>query len=668
MKKTILIFYILVLVAVNLFVIYPYFFQDYPRWISSIEVGFITMGRWFAEEFLRSWWIPQWYAGIPFHLVYTPLIPGLTALVGLLIDSFGQAYHIVAGTAYILVPVSLFFFLKKLTKSSLAAFAGSFFFSIAPTFGLLFPELHKALIDELSLWRLIILVYYGEAPHTLAQAFFLPAALFAIKALEEKRFRWIFLSSLFFALTALSNPIGLIGGLILLGVIFFSWGLWKGDWGSAAASGIKIIGLGYLFSTFWYNPSFIVNNLVGEGSQIGSELFLYFPWRFLLFVFGAITMIYLLRLFVSRIEWGIALLWFLVMLILLGSFYYFGITLVPQVRRFVVELDLAAAAVLALLIRDISFRLHAKLLREIPRRSLELVLSLAVVLTAIGFFLSYVRVIDWFMKYGAPKKPISIEELREYKLTQWLKENTVDTDRVFLSANYTFWLNYFTDIWQLRGSHFQASVHPWEPHAGYQITAGKDGEISVLWAKIFNLRYLVVNPLNSFIHYQDYRYPEKFTGLLSEAGRVKEDIIYEVADLPGLARSVEMDSALSLSVPKNGIDQAAIEIYLDWLENGEKLEFEKISNDRYKIEGDLKTGEGIRVGLSYARGWRARDTRGNVIRIRKDPLGFILLEVPQAGRGLFTLSYFPPIEVWIGVMATIVTISSLIFIKFTFRK
>ncbi len=70
MKRNFLVFVFLsILVGLNLFVIYPYFFQDFPLWISSIEVGYITMGRWFAESFLRSWWLPQWYAGIPFSSI-----------------------------------------------------------------------------------------------------------------------------------------------------------------------------------------------------------------------------------------------------------------------------------------------------------------------------------------------------------------------------------------------------------------------------------------------------------------------------------------------------------------------------------------------------------------------------------------------------------------------
>ncbi|MCK4588325.1 hypothetical protein KAT60_00725 [Candidatus Woesebacteria bacterium] len=659
MKRIFSIFVFLsILVGLNLFVIYPYFFQDFPLWISSIEVGYITMGRWFAENFLRSWWLPQWYAGIPFHLVYVPLVPALTALVGNLIGNFGQGYHIVVGVAYVLVPVSLFFFLKKITKSNLAAFAGSFFFSVAPTFGLLFPGVRGALIDKIPLWRLIILAHYGEGPHTLAQVFLLPSALFAFKALDTKKFLHIFLASIFLALTALANSIGLFGGIILLGVIFFSWGLWKEDWGTAVVTGIKIFGLTFLLSAFWYNPSFILNDLVGTG-QIGSGIFLFFPWRFLLFTALAFSLIYVLKRLIKTIEWGITILWFLVMFILLGGLYYFDISLVPQTVRFLVEFDMAGALVIALSVKDISAWAEKKY--KLTKINPAIFLSLAIVLAAFGLFYNYAENVDRFMRYGNNKKLIEINQLREYELAQWLKENTNETDRIFVSANYTFWLNYFTDVWQLRGSHYFASTHPWPQHAGYQITAGEDGEISVMWAKIFNLRYLVVNPSNSLIHYQDYYYPQKFEGLLPKVGRIREDIIYEVSDLPGLARTVNSLAANNFGQPENAVDDDYLTKYLDWFEGGELLEFAKLTDDRYKIEGQVKQGEAIRIGLAYARGWKATDDSGNSVKVVKDPLGFILINPEKSGSISLAISYGLPVTVWVGILMTLGTAIYLVY-------
>ena len=665
-KRNFLIFvFLLILVVVNIYVIWPYFFQDFTQWISSIEVGYITMGRWFAENFLRSWWIPQWYAGFPFHLVYFPLIPALTALIGSLINNFGQGYHIVTGTAYFLVPVSLFFFLRKITKSNLAAFAGSFFFSVAPTFGLLFPGVRGALIDKIPLWRLIILVFYGEGPHTLSQVFLLPSALFAFKALDTKKFLHIFLASIFLALTALANAIGLFAGVILLSVVFFSWGLWKEDWGVAVTTGIKIFGLGFLLSAFWYNPSFILNNLASEGSQIGSGIFLFFPWRFLFFAILAISLVYVLKRFVKTIEWGIGVLWFLAMFILLGSSYYFDITLAPQTVRFLTELDMAGALIIALSIKSISNRFREKYK---PAKIKPLILlSMAVVLIVVGLFSRYAKKVSRFVKYGNYVEPVKVEQLREYELAQWLKENTKEMDRIFLSANYTFWLNFFIDTWQLRGSLFQASVHPWEAHAAYQITAGEDGETSVMWVRIFNLRYIVVNPLNSRIHYRDYYYPKKFEGLLPEVKKIRGEIVYEVSNLPGLARTVDPLVVDNFGQPENGADSDYLERYINWLEEGERLEFTKLADDRYKIEGRIKQGEAIRIGLAYARGWKAVDDSENSVKVVKDPLGFILINPEKSGSISLTISYGLPATVWVGILMTLGTVIYLVY-KFVFLR
>src|SRR4030042_2210752 len=120
LKKLTVIIFVGIILAINLALIYPYLFQDFPRFISSIEVGFITMGRWFAERLGREWWIQEWYSGIPIHLLYAPLTPLLTAILGGLLKNFGLGYHLVSGIAYILVLVSLFFFIRKLTKSDFA--------------------------------------------------------------------------------------------------------------------------------------------------------------------------------------------------------------------------------------------------------------------------------------------------------------------------------------------------------------------------------------------------------------------------------------------------------------------------------------------------------------------------------------------------------------------
>ncbi len=87
-----------------------------PANLGSIEVSYVSMGR-FLVDFGWKSWAPFWYLGFPFHLFYTPLLPVLEAMLN---QRFGmhlwEAYRFITGWAYILAPVSVFFFGWVLTR------------------------------------------------------------------------------------------------------------------------------------------------------------------------------------------------------------------------------------------------------------------------------------------------------------------------------------------------------------------------------------------------------------------------------------------------------------------------------------------------------------------------------------------------------------------------
>ena len=174
-KLTGLFFLPLLIFGLNLFLIYPYLLQSAPGWIESIEVSFITIGRWWGENFPHVSWNPYWYAGFPHRFSYVPLIPLSTAILGRLIGNFGQAYHLIAGCAFALAPVSLFFFLRYLTKNTWASLVGALWFSLGPSLGNLFSGVRAAQYFEIGRvlipWRMMVMVFYGEGPHALAQVF-----------------------------------------------------------------------------------------------------------------------------------------------------------------------------------------------------------------------------------------------------------------------------------------------------------------------------------------------------------------------------------------------------------------------------------------------------------------------------------------------------------------
>lgn len=71
----------LAILGLNIFLIFPIFKGDYTSYISSIESVFIAGSKFIYENFPHISWNPQWYAGFPFHVFYTPISGYLMALL-----------------------------------------------------------------------------------------------------------------------------------------------------------------------------------------------------------------------------------------------------------------------------------------------------------------------------------------------------------------------------------------------------------------------------------------------------------------------------------------------------------------------------------------------------------------------------------------------------------
>ena len=99
------------LVIINWRLIYPWFLGKGPVNIGSIEVSYVSMARFLRDFSPHLSFAPYWYFGFPFHLFYTPLLPFLTAIFNQVLSfPLWQAYRIVSGLGFILIPATLFLF------------------------------------------------------------------------------------------------------------------------------------------------------------------------------------------------------------------------------------------------------------------------------------------------------------------------------------------------------------------------------------------------------------------------------------------------------------------------------------------------------------------------------------------------------------------------------
>jgi len=269
-----------------------------------------------------------------------------------------------------------------------------------------------------------------------------------------------------------------------------------------------------------------------------------------------------------------------------------------------------------------------------------------------------------------------LEDTAEFKVAKWLQDNTPDGTRVVAPGNYGFFLNYFVNVPQLRGALYQSSTHEWPDHIYYQLTNGKDAQISAAWLKIGNISNLVYTTGASAEVYKDYKVPaEKFDSILRRAEEKNGDIYYQVPlKNPVLAKLVDLAPLENLKKPFNAIDEEPIFSYLSWIEekSDSKLELQKIANNKYKISGNVEQGEGILVQITHDAGWdtqckapaegEARQGRQSAkckVKIKKDPLGFILLEPKTAGEQEILLQHGFSLQVWFGWLVTAATIGIL---------
>lgn len=598
----------LAILLLNFWLIYPLFTGEFSQFMQSIEVSYVTMARFIKN---LAGWNPLWYLGYPLYLFYTPLLPFLEVLIHQVVPaiSLARAYRLITAFSYCLVPVSLYIFVLRLSKKRSAALVAAVAFSILPSINYLVGEV-RAIGDSFSLapWRLVILTLYGEGPHTMSQVFLLLAAAAYHKLLDVRSFKWSVITAFLVALTGLTNAIGFSALVVLLLVIAFSEILFAEDkkrqterWKISLMTAV----LAYGFLAFWYNFSFI-KSFFGESSGVLTNYLALFPWG-IVFLGLAMGAVYVALSRLKDRGLRIVVLWFGVVAFIVVAHYQWGIDYAPQALRLMSEVDMAFAAIVGILIGGIGGR-EKEEKGLVFRRVFSVVVSI-VVLGLVVFvsrdFLGFtseegqftLRIFGRAQSRPLSKGPYSHlvtapgpgpQQSTEYEISHWLEEHVPEGTRAYVSGNYAFWLNYFTDVPQVRGALDQSAVHPWAKHASYQIYHGESGEISIAWAKIMNVKYVVVNTLTSRNPFKDYLYPGKFNGLLEPVYEKKGDIIYEVPLKDAtLAKAVDLSKHKTLAVPRNAVDEEPIFAYVDWLGCCRGLEFRKITTEHYQIEGNL---------------------------------------------------------------------------------
>lgn len=656
------------ILAVNYYLVYPWFSGNGPINIGSIEVSYVSMARFIRDFGPNLSFAPYWYFGFPFHLFYTPFLPVSEFLLNNFSQiSLWQSYRIMTGIGLVLTPVSLFLFAWYLTKKIVPAILTALSFTFLPSlFYYVLPsgEVAEDVISQgfFDPRRIVILARWGEGPHILSMVFIPLAGLFYLKALRRNKIGSIFLAALFIGLTALTNAVGLYGLVLLLLALFFSEltekkkslkDLWQPVLLTATLS--------YGLIAFWYNLSF-VGTFFGESGGVLKNYLTIFPWGFLGLILLFVGLYYFFKKLVKNRAAKTAILWFLTLFLIVYVYYVSApqefselrLELAPQALRLMTETDMAFSLLFGSIL--------AWVITFLEKRGF----ALKVVGNLVGVFLCGLVLVYGlsYLPFGqkAVSGEIDLNTTGEQEIAQWLADNTdqVRGERVYVPGNYGFFLNYFTDVWQLRGGLYQAKTHNWPEHIYYQINHGKSRLLANAWLKIANVKYIVVTTDASRELYKEYAFPAKFKSL-KQKYKEHGDIIYEVPLKGGTspAKIINLEAFENLETPIKADDEPPIFAYVKQLDKSRPADFEVINNDLYKIKANLKEGEAVLVQITYDKGFRAKSNLGGV-KIKRGPMDFMILKPKQSGEQEITLRHGKTWKIWLGYLITIGTVMYLI--------
>ncbi len=481
----------------------------YPTQISLIPTT-VALVRFIEEHGFVSWY-PYWYLGNPLHYLTGPILPVICLVLHRIFPAlnFFDIVYILIFFSFILGPLGLFFFVRKLS--------GNFFLSLVSFLFFLFLP-----------WHYFSGLVLDNGSHILA-LMVLPWVLWlSLFALEKWHKAWVILATLAMAFVILIDS--LIGVPLVVGlVLFVSLKILKSTEGIEIkiAKALFLLVLGWLLTFWWFSPGYWLTILQAP-SLAGKGLLSVVVWlgRLLLNLVPLVLAVFSVSRF-KKIKDR-------TLIFTLGWLGFFGfLTLMRFLSdpdfwqdwsSYGVELELGIAMALGLILNRWKFSVFQKIF------SVSVILGLAAVW---GYAFRWTPLL-------IPRK--NIENTVEYRIGKQLSEIAKPLsassgqagERVFLSGSTAFWLNAFFDIPQVRGGKDETSVEPlwrqaaWEIREGPSTSSGQEN--TEKWLKTLNVSYLVVHTQDSEEYYHDFSHPEKFESAksLKKVFSDKGDVVYRV--------------------------------------------------------------------------------------------------------------------------------------------
>ena len=605
----------LALFLLNAFLIRELFRIEYTVHMGSIEAAYISLSRYIAGTWGDLTWFPLWYGGVPFQNAYPPLLHLIVAAVADATNwSAARAHHFVTAAAYCLGPVTLYLMAFRISADRAASLLCALLYSILSLSAFLIPDVASDLGSVLRARRLQALVGYGEGPHVTSMTL-LPIAIVCLHlAFERKRPLFYLLGCFSLAGVVLTNWLGAFALAAAAVSYLLARRSSRREWAVALAMAVA----SYALASPWIPPTTLAAvrtnaQRVGGAFELGAQHLIYLGVA--LAALAALHTV-LIRFRASPIVHFPSLFFLLMGGVTLAA-EWFHLDLLPQPRRYHLEMEMALALLLVFgaraLLAQRSFLLRAG--------------------AALCILLSVVQTINYRRYAKRLIQPIEITRTTEYKLARWFDEHMAGR-RVMAPGSSSFWMNAFTDTPQIGGGFDQGIVNFNLPMAIFQIYSGmnaghSEGQVAVAWLKALGVHAVAIGGKDSGEYYKPFANPAKFEGLLTEIWRDGDDRIYRVPQRSESLARVVLSGQLVTRAPPNGVAVESLMTYLQAIDDPTlpAARWTWHSHRHATAQASLQQGHVFSIQISYHPGWEAK-VNGRAAAVGSDAIGQMVVD-PQ---------------------------------------
>ncbi len=631
------------LLLINITVSRKLWLASFTNPLGSVEGTYISISRYALHHWGDLQWFPLWFCGMPFLQVYQPGFHlTIAALAGFLHITPERSFHVFTAALYCLGPITLYALCYRATgRRDSALFAGLLYSLFSPA--ALVSSVVRA--DLGGLWlarRYQELVHYGEGPH-IAVVTLLPLIILSLDHMSfptgrnrsERRVGSLTLIALLAAVVLMNWP-----GSVGVSFAILAYGLSCIGTPRYAALLLRFLGcstIAFLIACPFVPLSVITLVPLNAQRLDGTHLGLKEGSWIVAIVLTICGLHYLFnKLHLPRWPRFAMYFSFLTSAVVLG-FYWANLKLLPQPHRWQLEMEMAFAAASICVTPGIFTRLTFA--RGVTKKR-----SASILIVGLFSAMCVIQLINYWDYGRLQTLPIDIKTTIEYQMSKWFDQNMVG-ERVFAPGSVSVWMNMFTEVPQMVGCCDQ-SVPSFEHRvAFYTIYAGDNvtdpsARNSLLWLKAYGIHAIGVAGAHGREYLKPFTQPDKFVGILPEAWRSGEDVIYRVPSRSTSLAHVIPEAAVVSRSPFNGVDTIPLVPFVTALEDPQ-LPLAKITwpnNHIAQIVAELAPGQVISLQNSYAPGWHAA-AKGKPARVGADGIGLTIIKPECTGTCVIELSY-----------------------------